>query len=397
MDTIKKFLISIFVVSAFAHFAAPQVSAESVEVSSPPALLCMPGIYLEENPECSVLGPAAYLTRQAHIYAQIDSQPERFPYLDTSYGETDYYYFRARNKSSAVFSTYQAAVNNSGAVDSLPEGYTFAAYTRMVEENGNRYYQLTNGYWMRHSAVSSYAAPSRFLGNDRRGQAARVALHLSYRPEERRWVLREIPTQEKPGFYEPLTGNRIERYSLIEVFDEVQIGSSTWYMIAPDEWVHNTQVGLVYPAEHPPEGVTNGRWIEINIWEQTLAVYENEKMIFATLVTTGSKDFYSRPGLFKIYEKLESTHMAGYLGKEEAYYLMNVPWTMYFDDGRGTHAEYWHDHLGYRSSHGCINMSFPDAEWLFRWARMDEWVYAWDPSGSTPEDPRLFTQFLNDS
>jgi hypothetical protein len=347
----------------------------------------MPGIYLEGNPECSVLGPAAYLTRQAYIYAQVDSQPERFPYLDTSYGETDYYYFRARNNSSAIFSSYQSAVNNSGAIDSLPEGYTFAAYNRMVEEDGTRYYQLTNGYWMRHSAVSSYAASSRFLGVMPVDQPARKF----------GWVLREIPTQEKPGFYEPLTGNRIERYTFIEVFDEVQIGSSTWYLVAPDEWVHNTQVGLVYPAESPPEGVTNGRWIEINIWEQTLAVYENEQMIFATLVTTGSKDFYTRPGLFKIYEKLESTHMAGYLGKEEAYYLMNVPWTMYFDDGRGTHAEYWHDHLGYRSSHGCINMSFPDAEWLFQWAQMDEWVYAWDPSGSTPEDPRLFTQFLNDS
>lgn len=350
-------------------------------------MLCMPGVYLDQNPDCSVLGPAAYLTQKAYIYAQIDSQPERFPYLDVSYGETDFYYFRARTSESAVFGTYEAAVNNSGAIDSLPEGYTFAAYTQMVTEDNNRYYRLTNGFWMRHSAVSSYAAPSRFLG----------VMPAETPARKFGWVLREIPTQEKPGFYEPLTGNRIERYSMIEVFDEVQIGSSTWYMIAPDEWVHNTQVGLVYPAEAPPEGVTNGRWIEINIWEQTLSVYENNEMIFATLVTTGSKDFYTRPGLFKIYEKLESTHMAGYLGTEEAYYLMNVPWTMYFDDGRGTHAEYWHDHLGYRSSHGCINMSFPDAEWLFHWAQMDEWVYAWDPSGRTPEDPKLFTQFLEDS
>ena len=137
-------------------------------------------------------------------------------------------------------------------------------------------------------------------------------------------------------------------------------------MIAPDEWIYMTQVALIYPAEQPPEGVENGRWIEINIHEQTLAVYEDNRMVFATLVTTGSNRNYTRPGLFKIYEKLDSTHMAANIGDDGAYYLMN----------------------------GCVNLSFPDADWLYQWADYGDWVYAWDPSGRTPEDPDLFTQHI---
>ncbi len=382
----RKILISLSFAFLLALLVAPLASADAIVEASTPDTLCMPGVYLNESPECSVMGPAAYLTRQAEIYADIATQADRFPYIDESYGETDLYYFRVSHDNSAIFPTYDNAVRNSGAVGSLPNGYTFASYTKFVESDGSRYFQLTTGNWMRGSSVSAYAHPSRFLGVQPTEQPTRKF----------GWVIREIPTQTKPGFYQPLTGNTLYRYSIIEVFDEIKIGSSTWYMVAPDEWVHNTQVGLVYPAEEPPEGVTNGRWIEINIWEQTLSVYENNRMIFATLITTGSKESYTRPGLFKIHERLETTNMAGFLGKEDAYYLMDVLWTQYFDDGRGLHAEYWHDHLGYRSSHGCVNMSFPDAEWVFNWAQMGDWVYAWDASGQTPVDPKLFTQFLDD-
>jgi lipoprotein-anchoring transpeptidase ErfK/SrfK len=54
---------------------------------------------------------------------------------------------------------------------------------------------------------------------------------------------------------------------------------------------------------------------------------------------------------------------AGY----DFYYLEEVPWTMFFDEGRALHGAYWHDEFGYRHSHGCINLSLTDAHWLYRW------------------------------
>jgi hypothetical protein len=51
-----------------------------------------------------------------------------------------------------------------------------------------------------------------------------------------------------------------------------------------------------------------------------------------------------------------------------AYELPGVPWTMLFHkDGYALHGAYWHNNFGTRMSHGCVNMRYADAQWLFRW------------------------------
>jgi lipoprotein-anchoring transpeptidase ErfK/SrfK len=41
---------------------------------------------------------------------------------------------------------------------------------------------------------------------------------------------------------------------------------------------------------------------------------------------------------------------------------------MYFYRGYGLHGTYWHNNFGTPMSHGCVNLSTPDARWLFSWA-----------------------------
>jgi hypothetical protein len=40
--------------------------------------------------------------------------------------------------------------------------------------------------------------------------------------------------------------------------------------------------------------------------------------------------------------------------------------------------------LGFTQSHGCVNMFPGDANWLFQWADVGDYVYVHDPSGQTP-------------
>jgi lipoprotein-anchoring transpeptidase ErfK/SrfK len=40
---------------------------------------------------------------------------------------------------------------------------------------------------------------------------------------------------------------------------------------------------------------------------------------------------------------------------------------MYFDESISLHGTYWHDDFGYRHSHGCVNMTIMDAQWVFTW------------------------------
>ncbi|OQA18217.1 MAG: putative L,D-transpeptidase YciB precursor [Chloroflexi bacterium ADurb.Bin360] len=68
-------------------------------------------------------------------------------------------------------------------------------------------------------------------------------------------------------------------------------------------------------------------------------------------------------GTFSIYVKYLATPMSG-----PGYYLPNVPHTMYFYRGYAIHGAYWHNNFGTPMSHGCVNLSLPDAEWFYNFA-----------------------------
>jgi lipoprotein-anchoring transpeptidase ErfK/SrfK len=117
-----------------------------------------------------------------------------------------------------------------------------------------------------------------------------------------------------------------------------------------------------------------------------LAVYQDNRLVFATMISSGTGEFYTRQGVFQIERKLETEDMSGAFtaDKSDFYYLEDVPWTMYYDGARAIHGAYWHDGFGFKQSHGCVNLSVADAYWLFKWAHEGDWVYVWDPTGETP-------------
>lgn len=377
-------------ISLFA-FGTNTTLANEGEIIDPetPVVLCLPGVYMDGEDNCSVMGPSGYLTDRAYLQAEVNSQEERYVLLGEEYGQLDYSYVKINSESERrLFRSLNEAIANNETINSFPKGFSYATYLDREIVDGKVYYRLTNGFWMRGGSTLGHVEPTLFRG-----------VELSKPPERPfGWVLYTSNTYRSPGWNQLRSGNLTEKHSFIEVYDTIKIGSYNWYMIGPDEWVEQRRVALVFPASKPPKGVKNGRWIEINLFEQTTAVYENEEVIFATLTTSGSANYFTRPGLFKITEKYEITDMRGGVEKDgsDKYYLQDVPWTMYFDQRRAFHGEYWHDNLGFKSSHGCANLSFADAEWLFDWANLGDWVYIWDPSGLTPERPDLFTNLIFD-
>ncbi|HLE03507.1 MAG TPA: L,D-transpeptidase, partial [Anaerolineales bacterium] len=81
------------------------------------------------------------------------------------------------------------------------------------------------------------------------------------------------------------------------------------------------------------------------------------------VVSTGTAIHPTVTGQFRVYIKLASTTMAG-----PGYYLTGVPWVMYFYRGYGLHGTYWHNNFGTPMSHGCVNLTIPDSEWLYNFA-----------------------------
>ena len=113
-----------------------------------------------------------------------------------------------------------------------------------------------------------------------------------------------------------------------------------------------------------PAGVgENERWVDVNLSEQRAYAYEGERLINAFTVSTGTWLHPTVTGTYQIYVMYRYADMSG-----PGYYLPDVPYVMYFYDGYGLHGTYWHNNFGTPMSHGCVNLSIPDAGWLFDWA-----------------------------
>ena len=113
----------------------------------------------------------------------------------------------------------------------------------------------------------------------------------------------------------------------------------------------------------PAELADEGRWIDVDLGNQSVTAFEGETAVRSFVVSTGTAIHPTVTGQFRVYIKLSSTPMAG-----PGYYLPGVPWVMYFYRGYGLHGTYWHNNFGTPMSHGCINLTIPDSEWLYNFA-----------------------------
>jgi lipoprotein-anchoring transpeptidase ErfK/SrfK len=114
-----------------------------------------------------------------------------------------------------------------------------------------------------------------------------------------------------------------------------------------------------------PLGVGNGgeHWIDVDLSQQRVYAYEGDTVVNTFVVSTGTWQTPTVTGKYNVWIKLRSTTMSG-----PGYYLTNVPYTMYFYKGYGLHGTYWHNNFGTPMSHGCVNLTIPDAEWLYNFS-----------------------------
>lgn len=115
-------------------------------------------------------------------------------------------------------------------------------------------------------------------------------------------------------------------------------------------------------AVSPPVG-NGGRWIEVNLTEQRVYAWEGSTLMNSFIVSTGTWQTPTVTGTFNIWNKTRIQAMSG-----PGYYLPNVPWVMYFYKDYGFHGTYWHNNFGTPMSHGCVNLTIPDSEWLYNFA-----------------------------
>ncbi len=120
------------------------------------------------------------------------------------------------------------------------------------------------------------------------------------------------------------------------------------------------------------------KWIEVSLKDQALYAWHGDRLANRFSISSGVDDSPTVTGLYRIWARIASQTMDGGSRAAGTYYsLPNVQWVQYFYDGYGFHGAYWHNNFGTPMSHGCVNLTIEDAEWLFSWAFPD-----WDGSGA---------------
>lgn len=356
-----------------------------------PGVLCLPDVYLQVASDCTPLGPSAYLTHLAEKNFTFTAAPLTYKRPDFSLTNVNTRYGQVNKTNAPVYGSLEDALkgNKKEATRQIDAVFSYISYTEDVVVDGKRFYMIDQDAWMTANDIVRLGAVPLFQG-----------LTFNHTPNHSfGWVLSylsqgPVETKRTPGWQnQDYTGHTLNNHEIVPVYSTEVVNEEEWYMVGPDEWLHQNVVARVVPNPTPPQGVTGDRWIEINLFEQTLAIYEQRQLVFATLIASGLDPFWTRPGLFQIYDKLDTTPMRGAFERDrsDAYYLEDVPWTMYFDQARALHGAYWRANLGFPQSHGCVNLSVGDSRWIFNWANIGDWVYVWDPSGKTPIDPSVYT------
>lgn len=138
------------------------------------------------------------------------------------------------------------------------------------------------------------------------------------------------------------------------------IGIGT-YIIAKGEITRNPHA---QPGRYP------GRYIDINLAEQTLYAFDGFTLVNQFLVSTGTSSHPTPTGEYSVYGKSRVTTMDG-----PGYSLPGVEWVSWWSGDYSIHGTYWHNNFGHTMSHGCVNASNGDAEWIYNWDEVGTPVY----------------------
>lgn len=264
---------------------------------------------------------------------------------------SSYSFWRIGPGATPTFSTPGGA-----QVGEIPAGYNFV---NVLDRSVEGWLGIEGGQWI-HRGDAQESTPSYFTG---------VMLPEGWE-HPFAWVLDLSYTyvSETPGGPPSQdTGRFLQRYEMVWIFDIATDAEGwNWYLIGPNQWVKQTFVSKVRPLDEIPEEV-EGRWVSVDLYEQTLIAYEDHTPVFATIIATGIPPTETNEGLFTVWARLTRDAMSGATGAPDAYALQSVPWIMYFDGGISLHGTYWHDLFGYRQSHGCVNLTISDARFVYEW------------------------------
>jgi lipoprotein-anchoring transpeptidase ErfK/SrfK len=132
-------------------------------------------------------------------------------------------------------------------------------------------------------------------------------------------------------------------------------------------WISADVVNEVALLPRPPSVPADiDRWIDVDLGEQVLVLYEQDRPVFATLVSSG-RAIPTPMGTYPVWAKVGAITMKNQPYEDKGYFVNKVPWSTFFQWHNAIHGAYWHDKFGVTKSHGCVNVAPLDARHVFEW------------------------------
>ncbi|RLP11572.1 L,D-transpeptidase family protein [Propionibacterium australiense] len=116
------------------------------------------------------------------------------------------------------------------------------------------------------------------------------------------------------------------------------------------------------PGEH---------WLDINLSNNTVTAYIGADPQATMLMVPGRPGMETVTGTFQVYLKYQSQTMTGTNDDGTTWTAPNVQWVSYFYGSYALHAAPWQPSFGWSGpggSHGCVNMSTADAQYVYDFA-----------------------------
>jgi lipoprotein-anchoring transpeptidase ErfK/SrfK len=273
-------------------------------------------------------------------------------------------YARVVKSDVPVYATPEDAARDLAPRRNLGRGYLWVSVEEEILYEGEPYIRINADEYVHADALALYT-PSRFQG-----------VALAAQPERPfAWILRSVrPSVTPVGAVNP-DAPAYGRYQLVQIYATEYVGDQVWYLIGPHQWINQIYVGKIELSQRPAGIDAGAAWVDVDLFEQTMAVYSGDRMIYATLIASGLPGWDTPVGLFQVWHRVALGKMSGSAGRADYYFLEDVPWSLYFYQAVALHAAYWHDDFGYKHSHGCVNLAPLDARWLFEWA--PEILHVW--------------------
>lgn len=320
-----------------------------------------------------LVGPSAWVCGDHLRYGNQPPTPDRAVKLSA----LPYRYYSVGNNGAFGYSALSLV--GEGVPDSqLAPGFIVAVVNEKVLGD-ERVVYTTNDLWIPLADLVPIRSPS-FAGV----RSSEVELvKVAWLTAGGRFA-HELPFKKRT--------RKFERLQRVIVEETQRVQGVEWLRTEQGDWVRASDVRRPSSVLPPQDLRPDERWIDVDTRTQILTAYEGTTPVFVTLVSTGKGPVGSATrtplGEHRIWVKLASTDMTNLEDTTASrhYAIEAVPWVQFFKGGYGLHAAFWHESFGAPRSHGCVNLSPPDAAFLFEWTN-PRLPSGWHAVHPLPEEP----------